>query len=56
MKNKLSYQTEVKVYLDGKQVGVIKEISDIGYKYFPKGYIEGGELYSTLEACKKSLE
>ncbi len=50
------------VYLDGRYVGVIKQ-TRLGKKvgggtfyYTPKGSKNCGDLFPTLEACKKSLE
>jgi hypothetical protein len=47
-------QGKVTVKLDGKLVGEIRQEAD-GFRYFPKGQKTGGELFSTLPACKKSL-
>jgi len=51
----------VKVYLEGKEVGIIKrilakgdEFVSKGWRYFPRGH-EGGDLFPTLEECKESL-
>jgi hypothetical protein len=44
------------VYLDGRQVGVIKGEGS-GFKYYPHGakkYGEG-EIFPTLTECKRSL-
>lgn len=44
------------VRLDGKVVGRIFR-RDGGFQYVPNGNRKiGGEVYPTLEACKKSLE
>lgn len=56
----ITYKTEVKVYIDGKHVGTIREYKGLGghipYQYFPKGSKTGGAPYATIELCKKSLE
>lgn len=60
--NKLSYITEHRVLLDGRQIGTIKELyaeiggNVTGYRYFPKGDPKGGDIYPTLAACKQSLK
>lgn len=43
------------VFLDGKRVGSIQH-KESGYQYFPKNSREGGEVFSTLADCKRSLE
>jgi hypothetical protein len=45
----------MKVRLDGKIVGSIHAFNG-GFQYFPKGSKTGGELFPSLEACKRSLE
>lgn len=45
----------VEVCLEGKLVGRIKQWKD-GWQYIPLGQKRGGEIFPTLEACKKSLE
>lgn len=69
MKTALTYVSEFYVLLDGKRVGVIRELYDmskpnhtgkpgpvIGYRYHPKGDKTGGDLFPTLAACQHSLE
>ena len=49
----------VRVRFDGKIVGEIrKEKSRCfeGWRYYPKGEKNGGELFESLRACQKSLE
>jgi len=54
----ITFETTVKVKLDGKYVGDIKQITTpVGlagwyYQYFPKGSKEGGEKFFNLETCK----
>jgi len=46
---------QVKVYLDNRRIGSIeKEVG--GWRYFPKGKIEGGELFPSIRQAKNSLE
>jgi hypothetical protein len=45
----------VSVKLDGRVVGDIREERD-GYRYFPRRSKDGGLLFPTLSACKRSLE
>lgn len=58
---KITYQemikqktTTVRVKLDGKQVGKIKQ-TNRGWEYFPEGKRTGGAVFQTLAACKASL-
>jgi hypothetical protein len=46
-----------RVYLDEKPVGKIKTVIG-GYRYVPNGYSpkQGGEIFASLDKCKKSLE
>ena len=44
----------VKVRLDGKIIGEIKR-EDGGWRYYPSGKKTGGELFTTLQQCQKSL-
>ena len=54
----------ISVKLDGKIVGHIRKIYTangkinlaLNYQYLPKGQKIGGELFSSLKACKESLE
>ena len=49
----------VKVFIDGRHRGTIKrehEAGSDGWRYYPKGNKYGGDFYSTLAACKRSLE
>ncbi len=55
----ITYKSEVRVYLDGKQVGTIRELFSNTiplYLYTPKGSKTGGDTFPTLAACKASLE
>ena len=48
----------VRVRLNGKAIGEIRleaSIESAGWRYFPKGQKTGGELFSSLSACKRSL-
>jgi len=53
-------RSEYAVQLGGKVVGRIKLAvagdGRAGWRYFPKGQKEGGEVFPTLEECKRSLE
>lgn len=44
----------VLVKLDGKIVGSIRNVNG-AFQYTPKGQKQGGECFSTLDACKASL-
>lgn len=55
----------IRVYLDGRAIGTIRLVAakvldtgkvQSGYRYFPNGQREGGEVFDTVEACKKSLD
>ena len=50
---------DVKVRLDGKVIGEIRRevfpLPNGGWRYFPKGWKVGGELFSSLGKCQKSL-
>jgi len=48
--------SSVKVYLGKRVAGTIVKRSDNLWQYFPKGCKEGGKPYTTLGACKMSLE
>lgn len=50
----ITFETKVKVRLDGKYIGDIKSVKG-GYQYFPKGSKSGGDIYPRLELCKNSL-
>lgn len=63
----ISYGLEVvKVYLDGKHIGEIREVENgtfsrfelqnFGFQYFPKGQKLGGEIFNTMNDCKASIE
>ena len=60
----ITYQTRIKVKLDGKPVGEIRGITtptsngvEIGYQYAPKGNkIIGSEIFGSIKELKKSLE
>ena len=53
-KNRLAYVQNITVILDGKVIGIIKEVIG-GFCYFPKGSKTGGEIFTTIAACKSSL-
>ena len=56
-KNKKSPGKEwTAVYLDKKHVGNIYRVDICDWQYFPKGKKEGGEMFPSLNLCKKSLE
>jgi hypothetical protein len=46
-----------RVYSENTPVGKIKIVKG-GYRYVPNGYSakQGGEIFSSLEECKQSLE
>ena len=54
-KMNISFKQEVKVFLDKKHIGAIKEIKNNQFQYTPKGSKQKGQVYSTLDACKNSL-
>jgi len=47
-------QFQVTVLLDGKTIGAIK-LATNGWQYFPKGHKQGGDVFPTLGAVKRSL-
>lgn len=51
---------EVKVFQGTRHMGTIKRISGMGvpakYAYYPKNSRARGEEFTSLEACKRSLE
>lgn len=50
--------TEWTVKLGNRVVGSIRFMigaKSAGYIYFPKGQVQGGDMFSTLEACIRSL-
>ena len=49
------YRNNVDVYLDGKHVGVIKQ-EEGGYRYYPGKSKRGGELFTTIQQVRNSLE
>lgn len=56
----ITYEHKVKlssvvVKLDGRIVGRIRKVEG-GWSYFPKWQSEGGEVFTTLRECQKSLE
>ncbi len=62
--SKISYKEQprkIDVYLEGKKVGAINEIIAAqnagigGWQYMPKGHDEGGEIFTRLNECKRSL-
>lgn len=46
-----------RVLLEKKYIGNIKTVAG-GYRYVPKGHRDeqGGEIFTSLDDCKKSLE
>ena len=44
----------VRVYLDGKFVGEIKQVGG-GWAYFPTGHMLG-DVFTSISAVKKSIE
>jgi len=48
------------VLLDNKMVGCIHKVkkdgTTLGWQYKPKGQKEGGDVFTKLSDCKKSLE
>lgn len=44
-----------KVRLDGRIVGNIMPVVG-GWRYFPKGDKNGGDLFNTLQQCQETLE
>lgn len=50
----ITFDKDLKVKLDGKYVGDIKPVNG-GYQYFPKGRNIGGDVYPSIDLCKKSL-
>ena len=54
----ITYETSVKVKLDGKHVGTIKKVKNgSGYQYIPKGCKAscGSAVYGSIESVKKTL-
>lgn len=49
-------RARIAVYVDGRLAGHIKGTFDNRFAYTPKGQREAGQAFSTLEACKASLE
>lgn len=49
------YITTVTVKMDGKAIGVIKEVEG-GYQYFPKGSKTGGDILASVAAVRATLE
>lgn len=45
-----------KVYLSGQKVGQINSVKGGGFQYTPKGQKEGGEVFTTVDEVKQSLE
>lgn len=63
----ITYQRErdgslspVSVYVDGKQTGTIKPVTEggevLGYRYHCKDSQLKGEIFPTIVECKRSLE
>lgn len=60
-KPNITYQTEIVVRLDRRIIGEIRVEQGLlapgeTYQYFPKGQKVGGNVFSSLAACKASLE
>lgn len=55
--SKVDFQavTIIKVIVDGKHAGVIKEVTD-GWAYFPKGSKTSGDTFTSQIACMRSLQ
>lgn len=61
LKDETRKDSPVKVFLEGKRAGTIipktsKIGSEVKWYYVPKGQKISGEWFSSLEACKASLE
>lgn len=60
--NRVTYKsidksTSLRVLLDGKVVGTIRNDHQLGYRYIPRaGVNHGGDYFPTLEQCKRSIE
>jgi hypothetical protein len=50
-----SFTNHTSVYLDGKFVGRIHEVTG-GFQYIPTGIKNGGEIYKSIRQVKQSLE
>jgi len=48
--------SSVAVFLDGKRVGQIKAWKSEGFRYYAKGFKDGGVVFPTVEKVKYSLE
>jgi len=51
----ITYKTIIAVSIDDEHVGEIRSVEG-GFKYFPTFSTSGGELFTTIEAVKASLE
>lgn len=49
-------EIEVAVFLENKYVGVIKKDDNGLYRYWPDKSRLSGQAFTTLKACKNSLE
>lgn len=52
----LSLIGPVAVFLAGKRVGTIHQLTNRMWQYVPKGQRTGGDKFPTLALCKASLE
>ena len=52
---KLQSDGDISVKLDNRKVGEIR-MTPHGFRYYPSGGGGKGAAYSSLEACKRSLE
>jgi hypothetical protein len=50
----ITYKENIKVYLEGKPIGTIKQIKT-GYQYCPAGR-KGGDILDSVAEVKQSLE
>lgn len=48
--------SHVAVFLDGKRVGSIKAWKSEGFRYYPKGFKDGGRVFQSVEQVKQSLK
>jgi len=55
--NGLSYEytSNIKVKLEGKYIGDIKEVIGCGFAYFPKGCKDHGEVFESQAAVMSTL-
>lgn len=50
-----TYCAPIRVRLDSRFVGEIRPVLN-GWRYFPKGSKDGGEVFNTVIDCQRSLE